>query len=372
MLRLIMRRFFLLFSFAVFYQFLAAQSATVSSWYRYLSGSIGKSMITMHLHKLDHEYYGYYYYDRTQQPIFFSGSDTAGAAGKIQLLAYIPGKQDMVETFILSFAGQDVQGEWLRDEKSKPVEVNLQEKHQAVPFDMIYAMGDAKLRPALPESPTANYFAAAVWPTGNNDAVTFLRRVIREDFGAKDSQDDIEKILLDGKKKILDGYLEENKDLHDSLFTEFPSGYNLSEDRKLLVAFQSSKLLTLASYVYAYTGGAHGNYGTTFISIDLAANKKLGLADILTPAGIKRLSPELEKEFRRQSGLKATEPLTDVGLFENKIEPNDNFYLTGKGIGFNYMPYEIGPYAMGEVSLFLPFTRLAQYLQPAAKKWITP
>ncbi|MBK9491974.1 MAG: DUF3298 domain-containing protein [Haliscomenobacter sp.] len=29
---------------------------------------------------------------------------------------------------------------------------------------------------------------------------------------------------------------------------------------------------------------------------------------------------------------------------------NGNFFLTGKGICFNYVPYEIGAYAAGELS----------------------
>ena len=92
---------------------------------------------------------------------------------------------------------------------------------------------------------------------------------------------------------------------------------------------------------------------------------------MLNQAGIKNLQSLLETQFRKDRNLKSNEPLTEGGLFENKIEPNDNFFLTSKGIGFNYMPYEIGPYALGEIDIFIPFSQLTSYLQPAIKKLST-
>jgi hypothetical protein len=143
-----------------------------------------------------------------------------------------------------------------------------------------------------------------------------------------------------------------------------------SQSAQLMIAYSSPKLITLAHHSYSYTGGAHGNYGTGFTSVDLIANKKLKLSDILNEAGLKQLPKLLEKKFRTRYGLSDKEELTAGGLFENKIEPNENFYVTGKGIGFNYVPYEIGPYAMGEVNLFIPFTELNAYLQAGFKKLI--
>ncbi len=374
---LIMRKYLLVFLLTTFSGRLSAQPAG-EAWYRAYAGTIGKTVITMHLHKMGQEYYGYYYYDRTRQPIYFFGNDTTGAAGEIQLTAYIPGAPritleddaEMSESFSLAFSGNQLQGQWRKGEKGNPATVALREKTGTIPFDMVFTKGDRKLRPSLPESPVADYFAGTVWPVKDNATSTFIRHAIREDFGAKTGDEEIGQVLLAQKNQVLDTYVEENKDLHDSLFTEFSSAYSLSEDRKLLVAFESPALLTLASHAYAYTGGAHGNYGTTFICIDLAANKKIVLADVLTAAGIGRLGKELEKEFRLQAGLKPNENLSDAGLFDNKIEPNDNFYLTTKGIGFSYMPYEIAPYAMGEISLFLPFTKISSWLQPAVQRWI--
>ncbi len=59
-------------------------SAQNVSWYKCLKGTIDKYPITMHLHKMDHNFSGYYYYNSKQEPIYFIGEDTS-VAGKIKL-----------------------------------------------------------------------------------------------------------------------------------------------------------------------------------------------------------------------------------------------------------------------------------------------
>jgi len=78
----------------------------------------------------------------------------------------------------------------------------------------------------------------------------------------------------------------------------------------------------------------------------------------------------LERNFRKQNNLQPTDSLTTAGLFENEIKPNDNFYVTGKGIDFAYTPYEIGPYAMGEIEIFISFKDAEPYLQRGFKNLI--
>jgi len=53
----------------------------------------------------------------------------------------------------------------------------------------------------------------------------------------------------------------------------------------LLLAYWSDQLAVLAQSTYEYTGGAHGNYGTSYTTVDLKTGKVLSLSNILTPAG---------------------------------------------------------------------------------------
>ncbi len=37
-------------------------------------------------------------------------------------------------------------------------------------------------------------------------------------------------------------------------------------------------------------------------------------------------------------------------LFKKTIEPNDNFFIAKKGVVFSSTPYEISPYAVGQIT----------------------
>ena len=81
------------------------------------------------------------------------------------------------------------------------------------------------------------------------------------------------------------------------------------------------------------------------------------------------LSSLLEKKFRAMNNVKKEEKLSEY-LFNDSINPNDNFSLTSKGIRFNYNPYEIAASAFGEISLYIPFKELSSCLKPEFKKLI--
>ena len=365
-----MRKFRQLLLLVVTFFFLLQAGFAQISWYKNLNGSIDKYPITMHLHKMDHSFSGYYYYHSKQEPVYFTGEDTT-IAGKIKLLVFTRNKEQEFEIFTFSIAENAAKGEWKKNETSKSLSFSASEaKISGLPvFEFVFAEGSYKLKPNLAESPEATYEAASVWPKNTANSTNFIKKIIREDFGEKQTQENIANIFLRQKKQLIAEYLEEHKDITEE---EMKDSYslNMSQTAQMMIAYSSSKIITLAHHSYSYTGGAHGNYGTDFTSIDLIANKKLKLPDILNTVGLKQLPKLLEKNFRSRYGLSDKEELTAGGLFENKIEPNDNFYVTGKGIGFNYVPYEIGPYAMGEVNLFIHFTELNVYLQPGFKKLI--
>jgi hypothetical protein len=341
--------------------------AQTISWYKSYNGTIDKYPVTMHLHKTGHKYSGYYYYSSRQYPVYFIGEDTT-VAGNIRLSAFLPDKETD-ENFIFSIAGPAANGEWHATGKAKALAFSAKEVLPGLAFDYIYTEDSKPLRATMKESPAGSFDAAAVWPKGNSAQVIFLKKIIAGAFDEKNSTEDIGKIFLRQKKQFFTDYLEEYKDTKEDELKDSYS-FSLDQSSQLMIMYRSSKLLTLAQSSYSYTGGAHGNYGTSYISLDLVNNKELRLNDVMTDRGQDHLPELLEKYFRKAYAVKANDPLTEGGLFEDNIAPNDNFYITGKGIGFCYNPYEIGPYAMGEINIFIPFTELNAYLLPAFKKLI--
>lgn len=341
-------------------------------WYKCFKGTIDKYPFTLHLHKMDRTYSGYYYYNNVQRPMYILGDDTSASPGQIRLLSYASRAEIGNELFIISLRGDSLKGVWQKDPSvagSLPVKAakNATDKLQ---FDFVYASGSELLRPKLTESARASYEMATVWPKGNSAAVVSLKKIIATSLDIKDNPADIGPSLLAGKNKFLAEYLKENKAVPDSELVNFSVGYNQDMTNRLMVVYQSPTILTLANFSYSYTGGAHGNYVTSYTSVNPATGKKYTLSQVLmlTAAGRKQLIALLEKNFRKDRKLAANAPLTEAGLFENKLEPNSNYFLTGTGISFSYAPYEIGPYAMGEIVVFIPYSDFGKGLNPAFKR----
>ena len=145
--------------------------------------------------------------------------------------------------------------------------------------------------------------------------------------------------------------------------TEISSMLNYAQQSTMSVIFNEKGLLSVGYGNYNYTGGAHGNHSTGLSTYDLAQKKVLTLNDIFLPKYEKTISKALANAARRQFNMKPNEPLTN-NLFDNVIEPTNNFCITPKGIIFLYNPYEIAAYAYGEIELFIPFSEIKSVVNP--------
>ncbi|PZR28058.1 MAG: hypothetical protein DI535_07815 [Citrobacter freundii] len=340
-------------------------------WYKSFSGTIDKYPVTLHLHKADHEISGYYYYNKIQQPFSVNGDDTT-IAGKIRLLSSSSDPNSDIESFTLTFQGDSLTGEWKKSYNSASAGLPVKAKAVntlAPAFDLVFTSGSEILRPKLTESPTASYQISTVWPKGNLPATVTLKKMISESLGLKNVQTDIGPALLADKKKFFADYFSDHKNEPDSELLRFPSGYTQDVSGSVSVVYHSPTILSLANFLMSYSGGAHGNYSTTYICINPTTGKPYTLSMVLSASGRKQLNTLLEKKFRRDLNLSAKDPLTEAGLFDDKFEANNNFYLTGTGISFTYNPYEIGPYAMGQIEVFIPYSDFGPAgLNPSFKK----
>ena len=128
------------------------------------------------------------------------------------------------------------------------------------------------------------------------------------------------------------------------------------------VVYQQPPLLSLAFYSYSFTGGAHGMGVTTAASYDLRTGRRLRYADIFQPAAAQQLPALLAAAVRPLVGLAPGAPL-DGQLFVKKMPVTHNVLLTGGGVEFIYLPYEIGPYSQGTLRVFLPLRQVRALLR---------
>lgn len=205
-----------------------------------------------------------------------------------------------------------------------------------------------------------SYDAASVWPvvSAKHAIVDTLKNIIYNTFGETATKDPIGKVMIREKNAVLDP---------TQLDKDGPT-YGLG--RRVRVAYQNARLLSLSNYSYVDIGGAHGNHGIEYISLDLVNNRRLTITDVLDTVSCgERLRVLLVKKFRAVYHVKKEEKISEF-LFQDVIPISDNIMLTAKGIGFNYIPYEIGAYALGDVFLYISYKELEGCLTPTFKKLI--
>src|SRR5688572_18251539 len=95
------------------------QTTETLSWYKCMKGTIGKFPVVLHLHKWGHNYSGYYYYESTQEPIQFTGTDTS--KNGLVLTGYVRGEKDEPETLKGKWNGTSYEGTWFKTGKYNPL-----------------------------------------------------------------------------------------------------------------------------------------------------------------------------------------------------------------------------------------------------------
>lgn len=112
---------------------------------------------------------------------------------------------------------------------------------------------------------------------------------------------------------------------------------------------QRNNLAVFVMDYYAYSGGAHGINYTRYLNVDLNKKIVIGLNDLINPKNHDKLKKILWTNY-------SSERLGDNGKYngfadEKDFRISEDFYFDGYGINFVYPPYELGPYAEGNVQI---------------------
>lgn len=329
-----------------------------SVYYKRLKGSLAGQPVTMHLIRTGpNAYDGWYAYDKQGIPIqlFHNSTDTA----QLSFTEYTVPDED--NTFKGQLSGDGTyKGTWAGKQRSFPFELK-EDNTGAVLFDVFTSSDSALLLPANPKSPLGMAMASLVWPVGGADEATL--ETIRKALTPTGAPARPETIVRQPVDTFLRDYKAAGDDVDtNALNSGTRASWNWSAQTRTTVVWNAYPLLVFEYADYSFTGGAHGNWGSTFTVMDLAQKKVLHTDDVFKPGYKPALGAALERSFRKKYAVPAKEPLNKQFLFEPHIKPNDNFYITGKGAVFTYTPYEIAPYAVGQITLFVPFEEVKNYV----------
>lgn len=334
---------------------------TTPFFYVQLKGTLAGQPLTMHLLKNGPNLFrGFYNYEKIGEPIDVWGS--LDSSQHLVLYENTRSEEEITFNGTLDSIGT-FQGTWRGKGTAYPFTLKP-DFSDALRFDVYYNSDSAILKPGLKGSAQAQASSAVIWPAAGTDAqiAAFIRQIITGETKTNDPAE----LVRDNVQYFLKEYQANGKPA-DSIATPDDSDlkaatWNWSDESDIKVVWNKYPLLVIERYGYTYTGGAHGNGGSTYITLDLGKKKILRKEDVFKQGTEHPLEAVLAATFREKYGLAPADPLNNL-LLVDTIPVTDNFYLTDKGVGFSYNAYEIGPYAMGQVSLFLPFDKIRQYMK---------
>lgn len=146
-----------------------------------------------------------------------------------------------------------------------------------------------------------------------------------------------------------------------SMGSDLGIGYTINLAQDDLVSLQ----FDVGSY---YQGAAHPNSYTETLNYDLKNGKQLRLADLFKPGSkyLQTLSTYCVTDLKKQWKEKNAEVIEDM-LKDGSAPTAKNYEswtITKRGIGVNFDPYQVAPYAAGPQFVMVPYSALKELLKP--------
>lgn len=146
-----------------------------------------------------------------------------------------------------------------------------------------------------------------------------------------------------------------------SMGSDLGIGYTIKLAQDDLVSVQ----FDIGSY---YQGAAHPNSYTETLNYDLKNGKQLRLADLFKPGSkyLQTLSTLCVADLQKQWKEKNAEVIDDM-LKEGSAPAAKNYEswtITKRGIGINFDPYQVAPYAVGPQFVMVPYSALKELIKP--------
>ena len=262
-------------------------------------------------------------------------------------------------TWRIVYQNDSITGKWSDADQKKTYPIRLGENKPEgtlIDFKKIEKDTVAYSQPEDTTAPSFEYSNRLLFPK-EVTKYSWLRDLLRKNNGIKSHQS-IEDYLGNDRKRMVEEYQQA---VAETQYPEYES-WNWDYDNSQFISYNDHDFLTLYTSGYGYTGGAHGRAWAIYDNYDLKNKREVQLSDIVAIDSTE-ISKLLETSFRQDQGVKPNQSLKAFGLFENVIEPNNNFYFDNWGLTFVYNQYEIGPYVMGIIEVFIPWEELEPYLK---------
>lgn len=323
---------------------------------RYFKGSIGSSLdLQMKLVRADPQLTGSYFYQRVGTRINLRG--TIDPDGKFVLEEFDPaGKQTGAFKGMWTVDAQDgavqLAGFWYKPGQKDSDKSTAFSVHE----EPITLSGDAEIiaKAIREKNKELNYEIDLQYPQvtgGNNPNFEKFNQLVRAVATKKVAEFKKDMQPKEGDEPPPEG----------SMGSDIGMGYDVALARDDLISIE----FAIGSY---YQGAAHPNTYTETINYDLKNGKQLKLSDLFKPGSkyLQALAAYSIADLKKQS--KAKDDALPDDEIQNGAGPTVQNYrswkITKKGLGINFDPYQVGPYAAGPWSVVVPFANLKDVINP--------
>lgn len=335
-------------------------------YYRYLTGRISDELdIAMHLHVwTDNQITGYYWYQNVGRPIEVRKSEAKPQNEKVVLIEMDPDRpfdQKISGMFEGDFYYQGlIEGIWSNGDKSInfPFLLNDAKPEDAASISLSEFEYTARDCDNPEDCLTIDITEIRVGGIAEEAAAKINGTMVRDYARFVHSNPDHEPVS-DLREAIdsLEYWMEKERAEMDEAYLQ-----NWMFQVSPQVMYNQDNRLCIRVEYYSYVGGAHGNPFTLCYNFDLTSGKKLALSDLFSPSQLETLKVEALRRIKLTYEGSLQDDLTDLGFLisDDEFELGEDFFYSPAGVGIIYSPYEIGPYAMGFVEVFVPFKVLGK------------
>ncbi len=155
-------------------------------------------------------------------------------------------------------------------------------------------------------------------------------------------------------------------DGNDGIHIGPPWAFSLGYDR----VYVTHTLIAVDGGGYMYTGGAHGGALYLPLVLDRRTGERVEPEALFRPDRdwLTPLAEQARRALREEAPFSTDPDLADDDWFQEGTAPRaDNYGLllpTGDGIRVTFGQYQVGPYAIGDFRVTLPYAALRQLLSP--------
>jgi uncharacterized protein YecT (DUF1311 family) len=141
----------------------------------------------------------------------------------------------------------------------------------------------------------------------------------------------------------------------------------------LSLTYASPRLVSARHDFYINEGGAHGNYGTANINVDMTTGRELAIGDIVDASGAARLTQQCKAEIDAERAKRVPDAAdvpydakTRDATIAETVRVLKSWSIGADEITVSFDPYAVGAYAEGSYTCSFPTRDVVALARPGA------